>query len=187
MSKRKRRETQLKERVIPCQCCGYVISQRHHLLPVARYGENDVTVNLCANCHEAYHIFENGFLDFAANRYESHAMYLMGAIRWDWGGGDSPRVQFICNLLDRAREMQRAQAQDRQSPEDRAIRRELRALLDALDQRDGIPVKKPDVRRGDTVLLMNGKIVQVVSVADNQVHTTDGVYGLWQIEKVAKW
>lgn len=51
-----RRKPSKAERMTPCQICDYPISQRHHLFDIARYGENDDTVPLCANCHELYHL-----------------------------------------------------------------------------------------------------------------------------------
>lgn len=53
-----RRRTTLSERLDPCSCCGYPLSQRHHGLPVAIYGESDPGTALCANCHELVHIVE---------------------------------------------------------------------------------------------------------------------------------
>lgn len=47
-------------RTTPCEWCGFPLSQRHHFLPVAIYGENDITAQLCANCHEIYHVVERG-------------------------------------------------------------------------------------------------------------------------------
>lgn len=52
----RRDKTPLAERLLPCQCCNYPLSQRHHLLEVSQYGENRARVQLCANCHEFYHI-----------------------------------------------------------------------------------------------------------------------------------
>lgn len=52
----RRRQSTQSERLTPCQCCGWPISERHHLLEVARYGESNHTARLCANCHELYHI-----------------------------------------------------------------------------------------------------------------------------------
>jgi hypothetical protein len=64
MGKGKRRRTKLWERLTPCDCCGYPISQRHHLITVAEYyGENNYTRQLCANCHELYHICEKAISD----------------------------------------------------------------------------------------------------------------------------
>lgn len=52
----KRKYVNKRDRLIPCSCCGYPISQRHHLLQVHEYGENNHTKQLCANCHELYHL-----------------------------------------------------------------------------------------------------------------------------------
>lgn len=54
-----RRSPTLKERQKPCRCCGYSISQRHHLLNHSTYQENNFTWHLCAGCHEVYHLIEN--------------------------------------------------------------------------------------------------------------------------------
>lgn len=51
-----RRKPTLKERLTPCVVCEYPISHRHHLSDMVHFGENDDTVQLCANCHELYHI-----------------------------------------------------------------------------------------------------------------------------------
>ena len=58
----KRRQTTQKERLTPCECCKHPLSQRHHLLNVAYHGENDFTVQLCANCHELYHLIYNKYV-----------------------------------------------------------------------------------------------------------------------------
>lgn len=58
----KRRTVKLNERLTKCQFCEYPISQRHHALPISVYGENACTLQLCANCHELYHIIERSFL-----------------------------------------------------------------------------------------------------------------------------
>lgn len=64
MTRGKRRRAKLWERLSPCNCCGYPISQRHHLITVAEYrGENNYTRQLCANCHELYHICERAIGD----------------------------------------------------------------------------------------------------------------------------
>lgn len=51
-----RKRVSVKHRITPCKWCRFPISQRHHFLPVSEYGENDITVQICANCHEIYHI-----------------------------------------------------------------------------------------------------------------------------------
>ncbi len=55
---RRRRATD-QERLTACTACGYPVSQRHHLWDIATHGENKVTVQLCANCHELHHLMYN--------------------------------------------------------------------------------------------------------------------------------
>ncbi|HEX2907591.1 MAG TPA: hypothetical protein VHO69_12055 [Phototrophicaceae bacterium] len=55
---RRRRPTS-RERLSPCSACGYPVSHRHHLWDLATHGENKVTVQLCANCHELHHLLYN--------------------------------------------------------------------------------------------------------------------------------
>ncbi len=55
---RRRRPTD-RERLTPCSACGYPASHRHHLWDIATHGENQVTVQLCANCHELHHLMYN--------------------------------------------------------------------------------------------------------------------------------
>jgi hypothetical protein len=55
---RRRRATD-QERMTACTACGYPVSQRHHLWDIATHGENKVTVQLCANCHELHHLMYN--------------------------------------------------------------------------------------------------------------------------------
>lgn len=58
----RRRSIKRGERLTKCQFCDYPFSQRHHALPISVYGENNCTLQLCANCHELYHIVERAFL-----------------------------------------------------------------------------------------------------------------------------
>jgi len=53
----RRKQSTLEERLTECECCKYPVSQKHHLLTVSEYGDNDCTVQLCANCHELFHLF----------------------------------------------------------------------------------------------------------------------------------
>lgn len=59
--KRRRRPT-FRERITACSACGYPASHRHHLWDVAMHGENRVTVQLCANCHELHHAMYNALV-----------------------------------------------------------------------------------------------------------------------------
>jgi ribosomal protein L37E len=59
---RKRRRASYRERTISCSACGYPASQRHHLWDIATHGENRVTLQLCANCHELLHLIYNALV-----------------------------------------------------------------------------------------------------------------------------
>ncbi|MDX2160779.1 MAG: hypothetical protein SF162_05590 [bacterium] len=59
---KKRRRPTYKERVTACSACGYPASHRHHLWDVAMHGENNVTIQLCANCHELHHLLYNALV-----------------------------------------------------------------------------------------------------------------------------
>lgn len=54
-----RRPPTLKERLTPCEVCGHPLSQRHHIPHVSEVGPHESTVQLCANCHELYHLAFN--------------------------------------------------------------------------------------------------------------------------------
>lgn len=59
---RKRRRPKFQERVTACSACGYPSSHRHHLWDIATHGENKVTIQLCANCHELHHLMYNALV-----------------------------------------------------------------------------------------------------------------------------
>jgi hypothetical protein len=63
----KRRSVKKKERLSDCECCGYPLSHRHHLFPVCKYGENEETIQLCANCHELWHILYSAHVFYEKN------------------------------------------------------------------------------------------------------------------------
>src|SRR5438552_1530941 len=56
-----RRATTRDERLTPCECCGFPLSHRHHMLDVASHGENDCTAQLCGTCHDLFHVMENSY------------------------------------------------------------------------------------------------------------------------------
>jgi hypothetical protein len=150
------------------------------LLPAARYGETGKTVALCANCHEAYHILEEGWIDIRASRRNTHAIYLYDALWRGLGGRENPIFDAICCLVEQSESLQQGNAAETDIfdlylrlfvPEDESIMK---------------GAESSDVRRGDMVRLTNGKIVRVVSTQGGYIHTTDGTYGPWQVERVAK-
>jgi ribosomal protein L37E len=73
----RRRRSTAHERVTPCSACGYPISHRHHLWDLATHGENQVTVQLCANCHELHHLMYNALARDSAHsrRLVQHVLF----------------------------------------------------------------------------------------------------------------
>lgn len=52
----RRRKPKIEERLTPCMCCKYPLTERHHILDFVTWGEALDTWQLCANCHEILHI-----------------------------------------------------------------------------------------------------------------------------------
>ena len=103
----KRRKAKTHERTTPCQCCGYPISQRHHLLEFAEFGETKYTRQFCANCHELFHIIDRAITDNTNDR----AMTLLDAVGNAFGVED-PRIIYLVNLarlVHQARKEMRSQ------------------------------------------------------------------------------
>jgi hypothetical protein len=174
-----RRSTRLDERLTPCQACGYVLSQRHHLLPAARYGESGQTVSLCANCHEAYHLLERGWIDIRAKRSNTRAIRLYSALWTAYGGRENPIFDAICLLVEQSETLQQHNAAQRDAID-------LFMVLFAPEQEPIMEVKSSEIRRGDMVRVSDGKVVRVVSTQGGYIHTTEGTYGSWQVVKVAQ-
>jgi hypothetical protein len=87
------------ERLTPCECCEYPVTQRHHLATVSVYGESNDTTQLCATCHEAVHIFERAILDIRANKKKNtRAIDIMIELR-DYWGAESLQLKRICDLV----------------------------------------------------------------------------------------
>jgi hypothetical protein len=165
---KRRRSPRIDERLTPCQCCGYPVSQRHHLSPINRYGENHRTVYLCANCHEAFHVFEQGWIDQRAGRKNTRSMRIWSRLYYGLGGENDPRVRYLNELVEQA-ELHQA------------------AVIPLSETR--YPVSESEqktIRRGDLVLLSDGKIVRVVSTVGGYIHTTAGTYGPWQVTRIGK-
>lgn len=60
--KKQRRRPRPTERMQPCAACGHPSSHRHHLWNLADHGENEITIQLCANCHEINHLMYNALV-----------------------------------------------------------------------------------------------------------------------------
>ena len=100
----RRKKATRRERITPCEWCEHPLSQRHHLLPVSIYGdEQKYILRLCANCHELYHIVEK------AKKQNKHALPLMMAFALKFGWDDtrlkkaSAYVEAVHNAQERAK------------------------------------------------------------------------------------
>lgn len=94
----RRKKATLAERLTPCRVCTYPITERHHLLLVSRRGEGGETVQLCANCHEAFHIFERAHVHIKQGKYDTAAVQIMTILR-DYLGAESRQVQALTRLV----------------------------------------------------------------------------------------
>ena len=95
-----RRRTQTrKERMTPCSCCEWPLSQRHHLLNVATYGENAATIQLCANCHELYHLMYNHYVLGSDGQLLGRVMLRLGL--------QSPTITKLYQLVMDAKELEK--------------------------------------------------------------------------------
>jgi len=98
--KAKRRKATINERLTICECCGWPISTRAHLLPVSEFGENEYTMLLCRNCHDLYDLM-GAVLDFGEWSTTTQTGELVNAVREELGETD-PVYAF---LDDKARKM----------------------------------------------------------------------------------
>jgi hypothetical protein len=115
----KRRSPRKAERMRPCECCGYPISQRHHLLEIAEWEENDVTVQLCANCHEYYHLIHAVYIKkskskrivdlmLRLNNAEKTQQMPLGKGYRNPYSGMMPRFCFLLTKAEHAKELRSA-------------------------------------------------------------------------------
>lgn len=98
-----RRHSTLAEQLIPCEACGYPMSYRHHILSFAEYGENEITVRLCPNCHALYHIIDRVDKAWDQRKFDTKAEKLRGAIEAAlFESGRDDIVMFLHDLTSRA-------------------------------------------------------------------------------------
>lgn len=50
-----RQRPRRQDRLLPCVCCAWPITESHHILLQSKYGEGE-RVRLCANCHDLFHL-----------------------------------------------------------------------------------------------------------------------------------
>lgn len=99
----RRRRTTEDERLTPCACCGYPLAQRHHALPVATFGDNEVSTPLCANCHELVHLIEEaGYAADGVIVRSKRAVRLFEAVRAALGAEDG-RITWLTAYVGDAR------------------------------------------------------------------------------------
>lgn len=116
-SNTRRKAPTLEQRLTPCQCCGFPLSQRHHILPFSTHGDG-LCVSLCANCHEVLHVIHREqdnrwkFSDTpqgqAAYFRHSRAFKIVSALIAAWGEND-PRLQYLRKLTGLAYRYEQAQ------------------------------------------------------------------------------
>jgi hypothetical protein len=100
-------------RMWSCVYCSYPISQRHHMLPVSIYGDTQNTLELCANCHEAFHIFANAYEDILVGKEDSRRITLMLTLRRYRQIRDQYYIERICMHVRMAYDQQHGTTTDR--------------------------------------------------------------------------
>lgn len=113
MRRTPRKRPTLDERRISCRYCNYPISQRHHMLPVSVYGETANILNLCANCHEAFHIFAHAYEDILAGREGTRNITLMLKLRWHWQSNNAYQTERLCGHVRMTYDQQHGTITDR--------------------------------------------------------------------------
>lgn len=112
MTKR-RKKVSIHNRLTPCFCCGYPISQRHHLLHFAEWGDLFGTIQLCANCHELYHLIFEVFQEAGkGNTRTGRSAVLINQLTRLWGTDDK-RIQYLANIAEAALDAQEKLRKDR--------------------------------------------------------------------------
>lgn len=90
-----RRKTTFKERTTPCKCCGFPLSQRHHLWEVEYFGENNGFVALCGSCHDLYHVLFKAIVK--DNRYKQRLLRVVEGR----SGSNDKRLLFLKKMLEK--------------------------------------------------------------------------------------
>lgn len=121
--KRPRRKTKTRERRQPCRLCFYPLSQRHHLLEVAHHGENGCTVQLCANCHELFHIAHGAWFK------KDHHLDIFTSL-WKDGRISKDHMGRAIRLAEYAILIDDAVRKNRPRPEVQALAKQISDFLD---------------------------------------------------------
>lgn len=101
---KKRKQATLVHRLTPCECCGHPLSQRHHLVRFSKRGENKHTVQLCANCHEIYHITAQVYRSWY-NETKTTANPILGHLQ-NVLGINHPTLVYLHNLVTTAQSIE---------------------------------------------------------------------------------
>lgn len=107
----KRRRTTRQERLTPCGCCNWPLTERHHLLEFSDHGENNYTVQLCPNCHDLYHIIWNAYIeehDITRDPFNAHHRWLLNSAEHHLNRNkQSHIVDYLNKLAQFAHELKR--------------------------------------------------------------------------------
>lgn len=94
-----------KQRITPCICCNYPVTERHHLLEKRKWKNQDDdtnVVNLCPNCHQLYHLLAADGIG-GLSRIYSIAVLIKNK---------KEHVDFIKNLIEKARYSEKTLLED---------------------------------------------------------------------------
>ena len=89
------------DRLAPCVCCKFPLTQEHHLLQRKDWGDNTATIRLCATCHEVFHLLYRCYIDKS-----KPSMMLAGKLMLKVGLADQ-RTTFLYNLVQDARRLEK--------------------------------------------------------------------------------
>jgi hypothetical protein len=80
-----RRQPTFEERLTPCRCCNYPLTQRHHLDGFIDGKEFGDTIQLCANCHDLFHIIRGARRDLSicVRTSRNVTLYLGLIVAWN--------------------------------------------------------------------------------------------------------
>jgi hypothetical protein len=113
-SKRTRRKPTFGERMRPCRCCGFPLTHQHHVLEVALYPHagsfGDVTIPLCANCHDLYHLYAKTMLPDASRKTKDLWLFfsvkmgtLAGKVKAVWEEASETKREFYRAVIEDAK------------------------------------------------------------------------------------
>lgn len=192
--------------VNPCQVCGYLFGDVHHIWPRSAGGSRFKTFVLCPN----HHRYANIVQAMVMQGHPTHVIERFGRRYFQ------PKFQpFIRPLIAEQVRIMRALCMAVTIDDPTILRTpplpQQEDLSDALDW-DNLPIgpislehartvgrydegdipmsdaiTATQIRHGDQVRLPDGSTATVTSTAGGYIFTTAGTYGPWQVERVDKW